>query len=101
MNRMAGRTNRRAVNRVQATRWLHAISRVLILHRHHQLVQAKASHTSSAKRRSRQQQRTLRNLLQGPAFQAMTPNSLEPLFWRALRWGGPALALGAWLATRG
>jgi len=87
---------------MQATRWLDAISRVLVLHRHHQLVQAKVSHASSAKRRRRQRQRTLQDLLQQrPAFQAMVPNNPESLFWRALRWGGPAFALGAWLATRG
>jgi len=51
-------------------------------------------------RRSRQRQHLARQIMEMPLEGWLRPQPSGEWLWRALRWGGPALALGWWLSQR-
>ncbi|QEY31591.1 hypothetical protein EVJ50_04295 [Synechococcus sp. RSCCF101] len=87
---------------MRPVRWLHAIGRLMTVHRVHRLRSRHgtvAATASSGTRRARQRERTLKDLLQATEWAGLIPPRQDHPFWKALRWGGPALALGAWLGS--
>ncbi|KGG26024.1 hypothetical protein EV13_2801 [Prochlorococcus sp. MIT 0702] len=53
-----------------------------------------------AARRSKQRRHLARQILEIPSEQLLRSKSSGEWTWRALRWGGPGVALGWWLSQR-
>jgi hypothetical protein len=79
-------------------RWLHGVFR-LMLEGQRQERSASFSQSLHA-RRSRQRQYLARQIMEMPLEGWLRPQPSGEWLWRALRWGGPALALGWWLSQR-
>ncbi|MCH2566263.1 MAG: hypothetical protein MKZ93_06655 [Prochlorococcus sp. ALOHA_A2.0_51] len=80
-------------------RWLHGLSRLMLLGQRQDRL--KRSPKMLAARRSKQRRQLARQILEIPSEQWLRPKSSGEWIWRALRWGGPGVALGWWLSQSG
>ena len=80
-------------------RWLHGLSRLVLLGQRQDRL--KRSSKMLAARRSKQRSQLARQILEIPSEQWLRPKWSSEWIWRALRWGGPGVALGWWLSQRG
>ena len=81
-------------------RMLHGLSRLLVvLQQFKRSPQTERSILTVAERRRHQRQRMVRQLAEAnPDFQQFTPRVKGWWLWQGLRWGGPAVLMGWWLA---
>ncbi len=79
-------------------RWLHSVS-TLMLMGHRQARLARSPQLLAA-RRSKQRQHLARQIMEIASEGWLRPKSSGDWLWRALRWGGPGVALGWWLSQR-
>lgn len=79
---------------------LHRLARLLVVLQ--QFQSSRGTNRASLaprERRLRQRQRMLQQLAEAnPDFQQLTPVANGWWLWQGLRWGGPAVLIGWWLA---
>jgi len=79
-------------------RWLHRVSRLMLQGRRQARLKDRKGVPA---RRNLQRQQLLKTIMDGSPMPPEGWLSSKPsgaLFWRALRWGGPGIALGWWLS---
>ena len=79
---------------------LHRLARLLVVLQQFQSSRGtKRASLAPRERRLRQRQRMLQQLAEAnPDFQQLTPAVNGWWLWQGLRWGGPAVLIGWWLA---
>ncbi len=79
---------------------LHRLARLLVVLQQFQSSRGtKRASLAPRERRLRQRQRMLQQLAEAnPDFQQLTPAANGWWLWQGLRWGGPAVLIGWWLA---
>ena len=79
---------------------LHRLARLLVVLRQFQCLRGQTrAFLAPRERRLHQRQRMLQQLAEAnPDFRQLTPLAKGWWLWQGLRWGGPALLIGWWLA---